>query len=1544
MKWNKKLTAAVFVLLVLPIAAFAADPPLPLSVEGYVFNADGSPAPTGVSVTVVNINNSMLEETATSHNYPPLPEYANRYSVSLGYSPGAGQVVQVLAQSGSWFGEASTTASSGKLEINVTLAQQTPSSQPSLSGTIERLKEEAAVPKQPASGNETTQGSTGQQPSTAPIVLPQLKLPSTPEEVANTIAYISVGLIVLALIILIPFIAKRRRKEDKKGKKRKNYGFGLLVAAIVMMLVVGLPALAENGQQGPSLLNTLVTFLTDIFRAVTALATGGEEGGAGIAAPPSTVAVDGFVFNNTFESGSLTGNGTLVNVTVSFPNGTIRNIEQTWTGNGFPPALQFFPQYSASLTGEIGVDTVNVTATNGTHVGRNSSIAASSIKLNVSISEPLPEGAPPRWFNNVSLTPTNYSPTFISQFNVTWVDNSGVANVTFELDVSGAPVNYSPTLQSGSVYSFTTVIQAGTFHWRSFATDMWGNQNVTDRYGFTVGTAANPVDLWLNGFRNQNVTIGYGTQSNATGTSAFGTVTLYRDGASVSNPEIDVLGAKSAGYAYKVNATGNANYSDNSTGVIYYLIVNKAGSSITLLLNGTNGDLTYPQNGVANFTITTSPSGLPVQMWTNFSDSVNKLWDSGNSPFTNFTVLNAAGKFNFTGVFVGNQNYTAVSATHFVTVTGLDTEPPRWFNNVSLTPASYSPTFNSQFNVTWMDNVGVSNATFELDISGAPANYSPTLQSGSVYSFTTVIPAGTFHWRSFATDISGNQNVTDRYGFIVGTAANPVDLYLNGNRNSNLTITYGTQSNATGTSAFGTVALFRDGATVGNPEKDVLGANAAGYAYKVNATGNANYSVNSTGLTFYLIVNPVAVTMQLLLNGTNGNQGYLLNNPANITISTAPSGLPVSLFSNFSDGVNKLLQSGNSPLVNLTTLNTNGVWNFTGVFAGNQNYTAASATHFANVTGFDMEPPRWVNANSSTQTPTEGSSLILDANWTDNMALDKAVLSTNETGSFINYTAFYSSPISMNGASFESSFTWSNSSFAAGAVIAWRIYANDTSGNQNVTPINTFTIQAAPPSPPPAGGGGGGAGGAYVPPAKALYQTKVSPLIERGQPIDLVFNITNPTVSSYDVYAVTSIASGGAEVYHANVTITVQPSGSTMRTQNAGTHLCSEPAPGLYEVSVVWHLGSNGAVVDSNLVRYGVVECTDGEITLTTDKSGYGSNDTARIDAAVKNVGNVPLKAKLQLNLTQSPEKAIGDYDVELLVGQSKTFSTQLDLRDLQNGTHMLKVVLYKDHTIYDEKSLSFAVMRGVIIVVAPIPIELLLLGLFALLLMYMLNQLRKPIKIIKEAEALDHIIRVTLTAINLRPYPFRDVVIEDTLPAEYEPKQLRPRPYRYWLVEGGTKVQWRFNLAESTEEKQGIRQFTYTLREKDVVKGLPKPHLIYSGITKPVKLLKEAERKGGLVFVTVNAINKRSYGFKDIIAEDTVPEKYEIKRTSPRPYRTRIINEGDIRMRWMFDIPATTFEKQGQAHITYVLRLKKVVDWLPRPILRKYTREELCG
>lgn len=43
-----------------------------------------------------------------------------------------------------------------------------------------------------------------------------------------------------------------------------------------------------------------------------------------------------------------------------------------------------------------------------------------------------------------------------------------------------------------------------------------------------------------------------------------------------------------------------------------------------------------------------------------------------------------------------------------------------------------------------------------------------------------------------------------------------------------------------------------------------------------------------------------------------------------------------------------------------------------------------------------------------------------------------------------------------------SNFTWDNSSVSEGQVIGWRIYYNDTSGNENATDIMTFTINSVP--------------------------------------------------------------------------------------------------------------------------------------------------------------------------------------------------------------------------------------------------------------------------------------------------------------------------------------------------------------------------------------------------------------------------------------------------------------------------------------------------
>ena len=62
---------------------------------------------------------------------------------------------------------------------------------------------------------------------------------------------------------------------------------------------------------------------------------------------------------------------------------------------------------------------------------------------------------------------------------------------------------------------------------------------------------------------------------------------------------------------------------------------------------------------------------------------------------------------------------------------------------------------------------------------------------------------------------------------------------------------------------------------------------------------------------------------------------------------------------------------------------------------------------------------------------------------------------------------YYDSPMDMNDASTSwewSNFTWSNSSIDVGTIIQWKIYYNDTSGNENVT--DTYYFMVVPPPVP----------------------------------------------------------------------------------------------------------------------------------------------------------------------------------------------------------------------------------------------------------------------------------------------------------------------------------------------------------------------------------------------------------------------------------------------------------------------------------------------
>jgi hypothetical protein len=101
--------------------------------------------------------------------------------------------------------------------------------------------------------------------------------------------------------------------------------------------------------------------------------------------------------------------------------------------------------------------------------------------------------------------------------------------------------------------------------------------------------------------------------------------------------------------------------------------------------------------------------------------------------------------------------------------------------------------------------------------------------------------------------------------------------------------------------------------------------------------------------------------------------------------------------------------------------------------------------------------PSYSNVGQNATFIYPGNPIKLYAYWKDNGNLSYAILSTNETGNWENKTT-YGSPYFINFFEGWSNFTWQNSSIPSGKVIAWKIYANDSAGNWNVTPVMTFEV------------------------------------------------------------------------------------------------------------------------------------------------------------------------------------------------------------------------------------------------------------------------------------------------------------------------------------------------------------------------------------------------------------------------------------------------------------------------------------------------------
>jgi hypothetical protein len=113
-----------------------------------------------------------------------------------------------------------------------------------------------------------------------------------------------------------------------------------------------------------------------------------------------------------------------------------------------------------------------------------------------------------------------------------------------------------------------------------------------------------------------------------------------------------------------------------------------------------------------------------------------------------------------------------------------------------------------------------------------------------------------------------------------------------------------------------------------------------------------------------------------------------------------------------------------------------------------------------NITYRDSIPPTWSNPNVNVTNPHRGESINISTVWQDSHNLSYAWLSTNETGAWKNYTdGTYESPRVLSGTGPATvNFTWTNQT-GSPRVIGWRIYANDTAGNENGTNIPSGVYQ-----------------------------------------------------------------------------------------------------------------------------------------------------------------------------------------------------------------------------------------------------------------------------------------------------------------------------------------------------------------------------------------------------------------------------------------------------------------------------------------------------
>ncbi len=297
----------------------------------------------------------------------------------------------------------------------------------------------------------------------------------------------------------------------------------------------------------------------------------------------------------------------------------------------------------------------------------------------------LADATPPAWSAPWNYTPSTYSPTNLSQFNISWQDFGTVANVTIELNISGTYTNYSVYNLTGFMFNLSINLPAGNHTWRSYANDTLSNENVSSVWTFVIAKAAPLMNLSLNGY-DTNTSVDEDVNFYLNGTIIAGdsatALELYVNGTLLTtahSPVSNLTNLSDPGlYNVTVIYSSSENYSRGT--ITQWLTVNDTTppnvtlnapsdfhntSGTTLTFNWTPGDNVDGANLTCNLTIDSAVNvtitGLTRDVFHNVTltsiGSGLHWWNvtcydlalnTNTSETRNFTIVGSAGGFNIT--------------------------------------------------------------------------------------------------------------------------------------------------------------------------------------------------------------------------------------------------------------------------------------------------------------------------------------------------------------------------------------------------------------------------------------------------------------------------------------------------------------------------------------------------------------------------------------------------------------------------------------------------------------------------------------------------------------------------------------------------------------------------------------------------------------------------------------------------------------------------------------------------------------------------------